>query len=370
MYSQPVDTLSPELLELWTELHEGDGGLSGPFLHPAYARTAGQVRDDVEVGVITQEEQVVGFLPFQRSRFGVGGPVGSRLCDVAGAIVRPDVSWSPEALVGGAGLRTLRLPGVPSSMTAFQPFQRGGRAAPVLDLSEGFEAYKEQRIISGSSLISQLGRKGRGLERDVGPWRFEWHTNDDAVFETLLAWKSAQRKATRTPNILHVPWARGLVERLRRVDGEGFAGVLSALWVGDTLAAAHFGIRTRRVLHYWIPAYNHELARYSPGLLALMELARAAPEHGIERIDLGTGEERYKLRAATGSMDLAVASVSTNAALRAVTDALDHTRAWSRGSKIGAVVRAAGRGVTRGSYRIQSALTSTSLVPGSGGKAR
>src|SRR5690606_28472796 len=104
------------------------------------------------------------------------------------------------------------------------------------------------------------------------------------------------------PNILHLPWARQLVEHLRTIEGERFAGVLSALYVGDTLAAAHFGIRTRRVLHYWIPAYNHELSRYSPGLLALVELARAASERGIERIDLGTGEERYKLRAATGAM--------------------------------------------------------------------
>jgi CelD/BcsL family acetyltransferase involved in cellulose biosynthesis len=369
MYSKPVGALSPELFTLWEELHDADGGLSGPFLHPAYARAAGQVRDGVEIGVITNQDEVVGFLPYQRSRFGVGGPVGSRLCDVAGAFVKPGVQWSPEALVSGAGLRTLRLPGVPSSMTAFQRFQRGGVAAPVLDLSDGFEAYRQQRIDSGSSMISQIERKGRGLTRDVGPWRFEWQTTDDSVFDTLLAWKAAQRKQTGTPNILDLRWARAFVERLRRIDDEGFGGVLSALWVGDTLAAAHFGIRTRRVLHYWVPAYNHELGRYSPGLLALMELARAAAERGIQRIDLGIGEERYKLRAASGSFDMAVASVSTNTTLRAVNDALDHARVWSRGSKVGALVRAAGRGVTRGSYRVQSALTSSSLLPGSG-KAR
>lgn len=370
MHSEPVGTLSPELFALWEEMHDADEGLSGPFLHPAYTRTAGLVRDDVEVGVITNGDEVVGFLPFQRSRFGVGGPVGSRLCDVAGAFVKPDVPWSPEALVRGAGLRTLRLPGVPASMKAFQRFRSEGVAAPVLDLSDGFAAYRQQRIDSGSSMMSQIERKGRGLARDFGPWRFEWHTDDDAVFDTLLSWKAAQRKATGTPNILDLGWARAFIQRLRRLDGEGFAGVLSALWVGDTLAAAHFGIRTRRVLHYWIPAYNHELGRYSPGLLALMELARAAADRGIQRIDLGAGEERYKLRAASGSFDMSVASVSTNATLRAVNNALDHTRAWSRSSKIGALVRAAGRGVTRSSYRVQSALDSTTLLSGSGGKAR
>lgn len=370
MYSESVGALSPELFGLWEDLNDADGGLSGPFLHPAYARAAGQVRDDVEVGVITHEDEVVGFLPFQRSRFGVGGPVGGRLCDVAGAFVKPGVPWSAEALVRGAGLRMLRLPGVPSSMTAFHAFQQGETAAPILDLSDGFEAYRRQRIDSGSSMMSQIERKGRGLTRDLGPWRFEWHTDDDTVFETLMSWKAAQRRETRTPNVLGLDWARAFVERLRRLDGEGFAGVLSALWVGDTLAAAHFGIRTRSVLHYWIPAYNHELGRYSPGLLTLMELARAAADRGIQRIDLGSGEERYKARAASSSLDMSAASVSTNASFRAVNRALDSLRAWSHGSRMGAIARATGREMTRGSFRVQSALTAFSLLSGSGSRAR
>jgi CelD/BcsL family acetyltransferase involved in cellulose biosynthesis len=364
MYAEPVTTLSPELLTLWKQLHDRDGGLTGPFLHPAYAQAAAQVRQGVEVGVITHGDEVVGFLPYQRSRLGVGVAVGSRLCDMAGAVVRPDVVWSPEALVRGAGLRTLRLPGVPSSMAAFQDFQKGEAAAPVLDLARGFDAYRKERIDSGSSFIRQVERKSRKLERDLGPWRFEWHTNDDAVFETLLSWKAAQRKQTRTPNILHLSWARELLQRLRATDEDSFAGVLSALYVGDTLAAAHFGIRTRRVLHYWVPAYNHELSRYSPGLLALVELARAASERGIHRIDLGAGEERYKLRAATGALDMTMATVSTNAALRAATNTLDRARRWSRGSRLGELARAASRSMMRGSYRLQAALTSTGPLRG------
>jgi CelD/BcsL family acetyltransferase involved in cellulose biosynthesis len=342
----------------WEELHEADGGLGGPFLHPAYVRAVGEVRAGVEVGVITQKDEAVGFLPFQRSWLGVGGAVGSRLCDVAGAIVRPHVSWDPASFASTVGLRTLRLPNVPASMTEFAPFQQDGGLAPLIDLSGGFEAYRRTRLGSGSSFMSQLERKARKLEREVGPMRFEWHTTDDTVFDTLLSWKAAQRKQTRTPNILHLPWARALIERLRAHEGDTFGGVLSALYVGDTLAAAHFGLRTRRVLHYWIPAYSEELARYSPGVLALVELARAAAERGIQRIDLGSGEERYKLQAATGAVDMKLATVSTSAALRACTSTLDHARAWSRGSKLGNVVRRVGRNVLRASYRVQAALTS------------
>ena len=364
MYAEPVNTLSPELFSLWEDLHGSDGGRTGPFLHPAYARAAGAVRRDVEVGIITRDDEVIGFLPFQRSPLGVGGPVGSRLCDLAGAVVKPDTGWDPLTFANQAGLRTLRLPNVPASMGSFGPFQGDGGMAPLLDLAGGFDAYRRASLDSGSSFLRQLERKGRKLERDLGPRRFEWHTTDDSVFDTLLSWKAAQRRITRTPNILRLRWARALLERLRQVHDDGFEGVLSALYVGDTLAAAHFGIRTRHVLHYWIPAYNHELSTYSPGLLALMDLARAAADRGIQRIDLGSGEERYKVRAATGVQDMRLATVNTSAAFRALTTMLDHTRTWSQGSRLGHVMRRAGRSMVRGSYLLQSAVASTAVIRG------
>jgi CelD/BcsL family acetyltransferase involved in cellulose biosynthesis len=326
-------------------------------MHPSYVRAVGEVRAGVEVGIITENDKTVGFLPYQRSWLGVGGAVGSRLCDVAGALVRPGVQWDPVTFASAVGLRTLRLPNVPASVADLGPFQRDAGSAALMDLSGGFEAYRRSRLESGSSFMSQLERKARKLERECGPIRFEWHTTDDRVFATLLSWKAAQREQTRTPNILHLPWAQALVERLRVQEDDGFGGVLSALWVGDTLAAAHFGIRTQHVLHYWIPAYSEELARYSPGVLALVELARAAAERGIQRIDLGSGEERYKLQAATGSAAMTLTTVSTSAAFRACASTLDHARSWSRGSKLGQVVRNVGRSVLGGSYRVQSALT-------------
>jgi len=354
MRAEPVDHLSPELFDLWEGMHDADGGPSGPFLHPAYVRAAAGVRAGVEVGIITERDEIVGFLPFRRSLLGVGGPVGSRLCDVAGALIRPFAAWDPVSFIRAARLRTLRLPNVPCSSGAFARFQRGDAEAPVMDLSGGFEAYRASRLASGSSFLSQLERKARKLEREQGPLRFEWHTTNDGVFATLLRWKAAQRRQTRTPDVLRLPWARALLERVRRQESAGFAGVLSAFYAGDTLAAVHFGMRTRHVLHYWVPAYSEELARYSPGVLALVELARAAAERGIQRIDLGSGDERYKLQAATGSVAMKSTTVSTSPAARACANTLDRARAWSRSSRVGKVLRTAGRSLVRGSYLVQS----------------
>lgn len=357
MYAQPVEALSSEHLARWHDLHDAGGGSSSPFLHPTYARIAAEVRGDVEVGVVTSGDDVIGFVPFQRSILDVGGPVGSRLCDMAGAVAAPLAPWDPQALARAAGLKTLRLPNVPTSTNAFAPFQKERSEAPLLDLSNGFDAYRRASLDSGSSFMKQLERKARKLEREVGPWRFVWHTEDDEVFDKLLAWKDAQRRATRTPNVLRLPWAQALVRLLRRESGERFGGVLSALYVGDTLAAAHFGLRTKNVMHYWIPAYNADLGAYSPGLLALVELARASAQRGIERIDLGSGEERYKRRAATGALSMGVATINTSAAFQAFSDSMDQLRAWSRASRLGEVVRATGRSVMRGSYLLRSMLT-------------
>ena len=357
MYAQPVEALSSEHIARWLDLHDAGGGSSSPFLHPTYARIAGEVRGDVEVGIITSGDDVIGFVPFQRSLLDVGGPVGSRLCDMAGAIAEPLAQWDPQALARAAGLKTLRLPNVPMSASAFAPFQKARNEAPMLDLTNGFDAYRRASLESGSSFMKQLERKARKLAREVGPWRFVWHTEDDEVFHQLLAWKDAQRRATRTPNMLRLPWAQALVRLLRRERGERFGGVLSALYVGDTLAAAHFGLRTSNVMHYWIPAYNADLGAYSPGLLALMELARASAQRGIGRIDLGSGEERYKRRAATGALPMGVATVNTSATFQALNDTMDQIRVWSRASRMGEAVRATGRSVMRGSYLLRSMLT-------------
>ena len=116
---------------------------------------------------------------------------------------------------------------------------------------------------------------------------------------------------TRSPNVFDLPWARQLLARLRLPQPDGFDGVLSTLYAGETLCAAHFGIRTGRVLHYWLSAYDEEFARCSPGLLLLMHIANEATERGIVRLDLGPGDEEYKLTFASGHQDVAIATASS-----------------------------------------------------------
>ncbi len=354
----PIDALAPELWGRWVQLHERMSPEVGPLLHPAYARAAQEVRKDVEVGVITQDGDVVGFLPFQRTALDIGRSVGDRLCDQSGAVVRTGTSWSPVELARAIGLTAIRLTNCITLDPALHRFQGETFSSSIIDLSAGFHAYLEERTQAGSGrLMRQIGQRSRKAEREVGPLRFEWNTDDDVVFETLLEWKAAQRRATRSPNILAVPWARSLVDLLRDAGNDSFGGVVSALYYGDTLAAAHMGIRSRDVLHFWITAYNDELSKYSPGLTLLVTVAEAgSTEHGIRRIELGVGDQRFKLRTRTGAPKLATTTVTSAAPVRVAFKAADGVRSWSRESRVGQVMRATRRVVKRGSYMARGLL--------------
>lgn len=91
-----------------------------------------------------------------------------------------------------------------------------------------------------------------------------------------------------------------LVHRLLQTRDPGFGGVLSAIYAGPHLLAAHFGLRAGPVLHWWFPAYEPQFARFSPGWVLLRAVIDSAPDMGIERIDLGRGIDDYKRRAMTG----------------------------------------------------------------------
>ncbi len=95
---------------------------------------------------------------------------------------------------------------------------------------------------------------------------------------------------------------RELLRALLDVDGADFGGILSGLYAGDRLVAAHLGLRSNGVLHWWFPVYDPELARFGPGWMLLRELMLAGPELGLTRIDLGRGDDEYKRRAKTGEV--------------------------------------------------------------------
>jgi len=304
-----VGDLSDTELSTWVDLQEADPAVDSAFFRPEYALAAEAARGGVEVALLREDSELVGFLPFERDDRNIGRAVTWRLSDSHGLIVRQGVSWNPIELVRGSNLLAWKFDHLVASQRPFQPFHYWVDQAPYMDIRDGYESYHAERRRSGTSLISQAERKRRKLDREIGPVRFEYHTLDQDVLSALLDWKSAQLERWKIYDVFRVDWVVELLRALCRVQSPGFSGVMSALYAGDTLTAVHLGLRSHKILCSWIPTLNPEYQRYSPGLILHLELAKIAEEYGITRIDLGRGSNPLKRSLSSGNIELAIGSV-------------------------------------------------------------
>jgi CelD/BcsL family acetyltransferase involved in cellulose biosynthesis len=305
----PAAELSRDLTDAWAGIVRGNPALASPFFTPEFTRAAAAACDAVEVAVVEDGAGPTAFFPFQRGRNDVGLPTACGMSDFHGVIALPDAEWDAASLVRAAGLVAWKFDHLLADQAPLRPFHWTVARSPYLDLSGGFEAWRQRHRASGSREIETLLYKRRVAERRAGPVRFELQTADDAPFQALLRWKSRHYRATGQPDITGFPRVLALMDEVRRARGPDFSGLVSALWLGDRLAAVHLGLRTPTVLHYWLPAYDPELAASSPGLLCLLEIARAAASLGVVRIDLGKGDEEYKRRLASGAVMVAEGAV-------------------------------------------------------------
>jgi len=279
--------------------------------------------------VLEEHQAIAGFFPFQ-GRHGAGEPAGGRLADHHGVIASAETRWDWQELLRAAGLGYWQFDHLPY-------WQRPHGVAvtralsPALDLSQGHEAWLRRRLAASRSMHETL-RKMRKLEREAGPLRLEPNSRDRAVFDTVIRLKREQCVRTGQLDFFAWPWTRALVECIRDIDEPAFGGRLSALYAGDTLVAAHFGMRSDKVWHWWFPVYNHAYGSHSPGLALLMRLAEHAAAEGHLLLDLGKGDEAYKDRFSDCAMPLAEGLVSRPALATAVRRLRKAAGAWLRTS--------------------------------------
>lgn len=285
--------LTAEELSVWHSLLRGSPDLQSPFFHPAYFAHVEAICRNVTIAVVRENGVPVGYFPFQRqgSR---GVPVGGRLADFQGVIGRLPSCMNARQLIAGCKLSSWDYDHLPASQTIFRDMQHAESPSPYIDLTDGWGGYVEHKNATGTRIFSETARKQRKLTREVGPVRYVRHSDDPSVFQNLLSWKTEQRNRTGTFDVLQRHWATQVLERCWQADGDGFRGRLSALYAGQTLVAAHLGLATPSVTHYWFPAYEPAFAAYSPGTILFLEMAQTAAAEGAQRIDMGKGTERFK----------------------------------------------------------------------------
>jgi CelD/BcsL family acetyltransferase involved in cellulose biosynthesis len=320
--------------QLWLDIQERSGGYESPYFRPEFARAVAAARDDVEVAVLEEQGQIVGFFPFQRGSMNLGKPLGGKLSDYHGPLVRQGARFDILALVSGCRLATWDFDHLIGPVQLFEPYITIRDSSPQLDLVEGYAAYAQRRREAGSDTIHKNGQKSRKLAREVGPLRFTFDADDEQAYEQLKAWKSAQYLRTGLADVFSFPWTLELLARLRQQRSDEFSAPLTVLRAGDTLAAVALSLRSRGVLHVWFNAYNPDLANYSPGVMLLVEMAQEANSRGIHKIDLGRGSERYKWSLASGGVEVCEGSVACRSLATWFRRGWRQTRHWVANSPL------------------------------------
>lgn len=307
--------IDPDTERAWRTVQTSNPWLWSPFFSPEFTSCVAQVRDDVEVAVIGRADETVGFLPFQRRRGNTAVPVGFGVSDFHGVIAPVDVAVDVGDLLQGCRLRSFHFDHLSTERPGFERWAHRAES-PAIDLRNGFAAWRRTQQEIHPAGFGQLARKSRRLHREHACVEYRRHSDDLDVLRTLRAWKSAQHRRADVADVFTHSWARDLLEVVHATATPTFSGYLSTLRVDGDLAAAHFGIATDRVWHYWFPSYSQAYSKHSPGLLLLLEMIGDACEEGHDRFDLGWGEARYKTEFSNVSIPILAGSVGSDLRFR------------------------------------------------------
>jgi len=296
----------------WSRLQEGSPHLASPFLRPEFAGAVARFVSGVKVAVLERNDGAKAFWAYQEERPRVGSPVGGKFGCLHGVVAPSGFVFDPVDLVAAVGLDRWHFDHLLADQGVFSAHHFEIHESPYLDLSEGFESYLEGRLALGCTNrnIENALRKRRNLERDHGRCRFEADCGDTDVIGSLIRWKRVQMRETGHRDLfVSDPWIEPFLRETLEKRDDAFRGVLYALRVGGEPAAALYGLRSGGVLHGLLIGYNPRFARYSPGMILLVDLAQRGFSMGLQRIELGKGREFYKRTLKSGCRPVAVGAV-------------------------------------------------------------
>lgn len=301
--------LCGQIAEKWNSIRALNPKNSSPYFDIEFTKAVSRIRNDTEITVISDGADILGFFPFQRITPTHAEPIGGRLNDWHGIIGYPGIEVCWRRLLRESNLKSFGFHAIVETNLDKYTFRK--LATHHLDLREGWPAYR-QWVRKNSTTIKRQGQKIRGLEKAHGKIRFEFDSASSSELDELVQLKRAKYQRTKTFDILSVDWARDLLEEIHGLKTDNIQGILSTLWSGNELAAAHFGMLTSDTLHYWFPIFNPEFSKYSPGTELLMRVAEHAAEVGVTKVDLGYGDDPWKFKFANGSGSVSVGQVNFN----------------------------------------------------------
>lgn len=300
----PLRELPAQWRNEWSRIQTENPKLQGPCLRPELFEAVGAFYPGVEVAAFSGGSSRA-FLPFLR-RGQTARPVP--LCDYQAVVGPAGAAWPLREALAKARLASwdfehlVTLEDWVVSETARGTLRPG--VSNRIDLRPGVPAYLSE-MDRRNVRFKHLAERRAALEKEAGPVRFVPLSGEASQLQLLLDWKAARfgRGSIVRPEM------RGALSRLHSSSGGPMSGVLSLLFAGDTLAAAHFGVRCQGILHYWFPAFNPALSKHSPGSLLLQELILNLGQLQCGILDLGPGGESYKAHFGNNELPVAAGSV-------------------------------------------------------------
>ncbi len=316
-----VSMISPteidqNLLEKWRALQLTSQTLDRPFYHPTFAKAIGMVRENARVAVIESDGDVVGFFPHEITGNAIVSNIGLGLNDYHGLIANLKSDMDVHEVLTQLGGRYWHFDHAPAEQASLCQYMHLRSVSPYMEIQGGLADFHGRLAAFQSTkkpgVIASMRKAENRLQRDRGPLRFVWNERSPGVMEKLMAWKSNQwlRTAGQSHDAFARSWVKSLLWNTHELEGQAFCGQLSSLYAGDTLVAAHFGFRASAVLHGSFASYDPELSYYMPGSLLIHKFAAHGHENGVSLFDMGRGTQDYKMRFATGFVDMGEGAVS------------------------------------------------------------
>jgi CelD/BcsL family acetyltransferase involved in cellulose biosynthesis len=311
-----VDLISPaelgqDLVDKWEGLRAKSGDLETPFFSSRFTCLVGQVRPQSKIAIFSRGGNVAGFLPFEYTSAAMIAPIAKRFNDAHGLICNPAAPLDYVDALRSLSAKAYRFHALAGPGVGASPYILGQTRSFLANLEAHPDGYVEYLETTRATIFKQR-RKTKKMIKDLGPMRLEIDCRDENAFETLIQLKRNQYQRTYIYDLLGVPWAKEMLHTLWQEKQHRCRGLLSVLYAGDRIVAAHFGMLEGTLLHYWFPTYDPEYNAYSPGTAMFLEIAKEAPKIGVKKIDLGCGEQAYKHKFVDTITEMPHGCVTTN----------------------------------------------------------
>jgi len=305
-----VDELTARQRQYWRGFCAENPALASPYFTLEFAELVARARKDTRVLAISRNGTPVGFLPYHMSRLGIFRPLAGPMGDHHALISnRADIDLAAALKMAKLGVFTFH--GALADQLGFAVHSDDMEPSWVVNMSEGFEAYWEDRRKAEPKAMRNIRARERKLTESGLDVVYRVDDRRIEALDALVRTKRQQYAETGATDVFEGRWASGLIYDLMAYRTDELSGVLSTLEIDGELAAAHFGMRSRDVMHYWFPVYDPRFSNYGPGLLLFRALAEDLAEKGVQRIDLGPGDYDFKHRLSNDAFAIASGAVSS-----------------------------------------------------------